>query len=130
MSSAVLDASALLACVHHEPGEEAVIDVLLRGAVMSSVNFSEVVARLTDGGMPAEVIRETLASFELTIAPFDEEAALAAGLLRSVTRRAGLSLGDRVCVALAMSEGLPALTGDRAWRDVGSTLGVDVEVFR
>lgn len=130
MSSAVLDASALLACVHHEPGEEVVIDALLRGAVMSSVNFSEVVARLTDGGMPAEVVRETLASFDLSIAPFDEEAALTAGLLRSVTRRAGLSLGDRACVALAMREGVPALTGDRAWRGIGSALGVEVEIFR
>lgn len=130
MSSAVLDASALLACVHHEPGEEVVIDALLAGAVMSSVNLSEVVARLSDGGMPAAEIRATLASFELAVAPFDEDAALAAGLLRQATRPFGLSLGDRACVALAMREGLPALTGDRAWRDVGSTLGVEVEVFR
>ena len=130
MSSAVLDASALLACVHHEPGEEVVIDALLRGAVMSSVNFSEVVARLSDGGMPADEIRETLGSFQFEVVPFGEEAALGAGLLRSATRRAGLSLGDRACIELALSSGTPALTGDRAWRDVSSILGVEVEVFR
>ncbi|MCY4615877.1 MAG: type II toxin-antitoxin system VapC family toxin [Chloroflexi bacterium] len=130
MSSWVLDASALIACVHHEPGEEVVTGALLDGAVISSVNLSEVVARLTDAPMPAEDIREALRSFELTIAPFDEEAALAAGLLRPSTRRAGLSLGDRACLTLAMQTGLPALTGDRVWRDIGPDLGVEVEVIR
>ncbi len=130
MSSWVLDASALIACVHHEPGEEVVTGALLDGAVMSSVNLSEVVARLTDAAMPAEDIREALRSFELAIAPFDEEAAFVTGLLRPSTRRAGLSLGDRACLALALSTGLPALTGDRAWRDIGPDLGVEVEVIR
>ncbi|MCY4454860.1 MAG: type II toxin-antitoxin system VapC family toxin [Chloroflexi bacterium] len=130
MSSWVLDASALIACVHHEPGEEVVTGALLAGAVMSSVNLSEVVARLSDAGMPAEDIHEALNSFELTIDPFDGEGAFAAGLLRPSTRRAGLSLGDRACLALAMRTGLPALTGDRAWRDVGSDLGVEVSIFR
>ena len=130
MSSWVLDASALLACIHHEPGEEVVTDALVAGASMSSVNLSEVVARLSDAGMPAEDIRETLYSFELTIVPFDEEGAFAAGLLRPSTRRAGLSLGDRACVALALRTGLPALTGDRAWRDIASILDVEIEIFR
>ncbi len=126
----MLDASALIACVHHERGEEVVTGALLDGAVMSSVNLSEVVARLTDAAMSAEDIREALRSFELAIAPFDEEAAFVTGLLRPSTRGAGLSLGDRACLALALSTGLPALTGDRAWRDIGPDLGVEVVVIR
>ena len=130
MSSWVLDASALLACIQHEAGEEVVTDALVSGASMSSVNLSEVVARLSDAGMPPEDIRETLYSFELTIVPFDEDGAFAAGLLRPSTRRAGLSLGDRACIALALRTGLPALTGDRAWRDVAPILDVEIEVIR
>ena len=64
-------------------------------------------------------------------APFDEEGAFAAGLLATgYSLSAGLSLGDRACVALALRTGLPALTGDRAWRDIASILDVEVEIFR
>jgi PIN domain nuclease of toxin-antitoxin system len=126
----VLDASALLACIQHEPGEEVVTAALVEGAVMSSVNLSEVVARLSDGGMPAEAIRAALHSFEFEIVPFEEDAAFAAGLLRPATRSAGLSLGDRACVDLALRSGLPALTTDRVWSNVAETLNVDIEVIR
>lgn len=130
MSSCVLDASALLACIQHEPGAEVVTRALVEGAVMSSVNLSEVVARLSDGGMSAEAIREALRSFEFEIVPFEEDAAFAAGLLRPSTRSAGLSLGDRACIDLALRSGLPVLTTDRAWRDVAGPLNVDIEVIR
>jgi PIN domain nuclease of toxin-antitoxin system len=43
-------------------------------------------------------------------------------------RSHGLSLGDRACLALAQSTGLPVLTADRAWRGVG--LDVEIEVIR
>jgi ribonuclease VapC len=39
---------------------------------------------------------------------------------------AGLSFGDRACLALAISRGEPALTADRAWldADVGAELAI------
>jgi PIN domain nuclease of toxin-antitoxin system len=58
--------------------------------------------------------------------PFDEDLAYRAGLLRSVTRSAGLSLGDRACLALAEQLGQPALTADRAWGTVQISIQVDV----
>ena len=65
------------------------------------------------------------AKLGLTVVPFDEEQAYKAGLLRQTTRSQGLSLGDRACLALAHSLGLPAITADRAW----SNLNVGVEVI-
>ena len=47
MSSWVLDASALLAMLNSEPGSERVA-AALADSVMSSVNLSEVVAKLAD----------------------------------------------------------------------------------
>ena len=47
-----------------------------------------------------------------------------AGTLRAGTRQAGLSLGSRACLALALTLDLPVYTTDRAWRD----LPLDVEV--
>ena len=45
MSKVVLDASALLALLNSEPGEE-VVAKAIPGAIMSTVNLSEVVAKL------------------------------------------------------------------------------------
>jgi ribonuclease VapC len=110
----VLDASALLALLQDEPGAERVAE-LLSGAAMSAVNLSEVVAKLIDHGMPAADVREALDGLPLDVHAFDREAAFAAGELRRITRGAGLSLGDKACLALAARLDVAAVTADRAW---------------
>ncbi len=128
MSSYVLDASALLVLLKREAGSERVVEALMDGAAISAVNFSEVVAKLREGGMVEEAIHESLDSLELDIVEFDTELAYQAGLLRPLTKSAGLSLGDRACLALAQNLNLPALTADRAWD--GLSLGIRVQVIR
>ena len=130
MSSWVLDASAAIAFLRGEPGAARVSQALSSGAVMSAVNIAEVAARLAADDFPEPDIREAIELLRVDVVPFGEADAIATGLLRRSTRSFGLSLGDRACVALAMRAGLPTLTGDRAWRDIGSTLDVEVEVFR
>src|SRR6266571_1196560 len=112
--SHVLDASAVLALIHLEPGADVVAEVL-QGAVISAVNLSEAVARLCDRGVPERGIRAVLDQLEFEIVDFDEKSAYRAGLLRTTTRPAGLSFGDRACLALAEQLNLPALTADRSW---------------
>ncbi len=119
----VFDSSALLAVVFGEPGAARVIEALNEG-VLSAVNASEVVARLVERGASEEDARAWLRAFGLPIRPFDEGLAIAAGLLRRTTRKQGLSLGDRACLALAMREQALVLTADRSW----ATLELDVEV--
>lgn len=114
MAEVVLDASAVLAHLRDEPGGDAVAEAMGE-AVLSAVNLGEVVAKLVDLGAPDAVIGEVVMSLPCRIEPFDEALALRAGLLRRETAGQGLSLGDRACLALAMREGSPALTADRAW---------------
>jgi PIN domain nuclease of toxin-antitoxin system len=128
VSDAVLDASALLALLNGEPGQEVVAQALGGGAVVGAVNFSEVVASLVGAGMPAEAVREALDGLELDVVAFDLTQAYATGLLRSATRDLGLSLGDRACLALAALRQLPALTADRAWASLD--VGVAIRVIR
>ncbi|MDE2007989.1 MAG: type II toxin-antitoxin system VapC family toxin [Rhodospirillales bacterium] len=111
----VLDASAVLALLGDEPGAEAVLEALPR-ATISTVNLSEVVAKLAERGMPAEAIAAALDGLDLDPRPFEIADAYAAGALRPATRAAGLSLGDRACLALAARLGAPALTADRGWQ--------------
>ena len=127
MAEVVLDASALLALLNAEPGAEHVAEVLPQAAI-SAVNLSEVVAKLADAGMPDQAIRDALQGLPLDVVPFDTEQAYQAGLLRPATRSVGLSLGDRGCLNLARSLGLPALTADRTWEQL--SVGAKVRVIR
>ena len=130
MSSRVLDASAALAFLRGEPGASRVSEALATGVIMSAVNVAEVATRLAVDDVPEARVREGIELLHVDVEPFDEADALAAGMLRPVTRALGLSLGDRACLALAMKSGLPALTGDRAWRDLPRILDIEIEIFR
>ena len=119
----VLDASALLAFLFAEPGQERVAEVL-DDCCMSAVNFSEVLGRFARDGHDPHVVTRRLLAQGIEVVPFTEDDAALAAALRTKTDRLGLSLADRACLALALARGMPALTGDRVWRDVQ----VDVEV--
>ncbi len=78
--------------------------------------------------MPARSIREAIDTLNLVIVPFDAELAYLTGLLRTATRAAGLSLGDRACLALAQRLSAPVLTADQAWK--GLDVGVEIRHIR
>ena len=125
--SVVLDSSAVLALLWEEPGSEAVAEVL-PGASISAVNFSEVVAKLTDRGLVGPEVQGLLADLALNVVAFDEAQALEAGGLRGATRSHGLSIGDRVCLALGRMRRLPVFTADRAWLNLDA--GAEVRLVR
>lgn len=125
--SVVFDSSALLAITWAEDGA-AVAARATRDAIMSAVNATEVITRLIDRGASREQARERLEGYGLVIRPFDESLAMEAGFLRPATRRYGLSLGDRACLALALRERIPVVTADRTWSQLD--LGIDIRVIR
>jgi ribonuclease VapC len=125
----VLDASAVLALMHGARGQE-VVAAALPGALLASVNLAEVVAKLVDRGMPAERAYAGVVAFGIHVAPFDADLAVLAGELRGATRSAGLSLGDRCCLALAQGRGAPVLTTEAAWEAVAAAAGVEVRNIR
>jgi len=125
--SCVLDASALLALLHSEPGGEVVED-LLSAAVISSVNWSEVVQKALERKAYQQGMRQEAESLGLVILPFTSEQAERTAHLRQQTRHLGLSLGDRACLALAAELRLPAVTTDRVWKDL--EVGVEIRTVR
>ncbi len=125
----VLDASAILAFLQEEPGHEIVAAALERGtAMVSAVNLSETAAKLTQAGMERKKVLEVFKELDLRVHAFDEAQALTCAWLREPTRKSGLSLGDRACLALAKIQSCPVLTTDRAWLDL--SLGVTVRLAR
>ena len=129
MSEVVLDASALLALLHQEPGAAKVAEVLAQ-ARMCSVNLAEVVSHFVHLGMPPAAVDAMLHPLPVAIVTADEGLAHIAGRLRAVTASAGLSLGDRFCLALAQRDGLPALTADKQWRTVAEAIDAKIIVIR
>lgn len=129
MTGVVLDASALLALLLDEPGGEPVAQVLV-GARMCTVNLAEVTSHFVHNGMPPLQVDAMLRPLPLDFVAADADLARAAGHLRAATAEAGLSLGDRFCLALALREGLPALTADRQWAAIAGTIGAQVVLIR
>ena len=129
----VLDASALLAHLRDEPGADVVAEAIASGAVISTVNLAEVFSRVADrGGDPAKLAAELtqsgLLDGAITVEPFTVADAIETGRLRPLTRDAGLSLGDRACLALARRLDAPALTADTDWQGVAH--GVELRLIR
>lgn len=114
----VLDASAILAVLHQEQGYESVV-ALLADSCASVVNLAEVYSKLAEAGLTSEEAAESVALLSLEVHLMDEELAREVGRLRPLTRKAGLSLGDRSCLALAVRLGATAVTADRSWSALG-----------
>ncbi len=125
--SYVLDASAVLAFLYQELGAERVAAAFPL-VLISSVNLSEVVAKLADDNVSEPEIEANLGDLNLEVVPFDQVIAMRAGLLRPSTRQFGLSLGDRACLATAEALGLAVLTADKSWAKLD--LGISVELLR
>jgi ribonuclease VapC len=126
-AAVVVDASAVIALLVGEPLDR-FEPQHLAGAEISAVNLSEVWARLLEIGMPESAIDAAVAKLDLRVIPFDERQARAAARLRARTRYAGLSLGDRACLALGLALGRPVVTADRIWG--GLDLGLDIVLVR
>jgi ribonuclease VapC len=123
----VLDASALLAFLLNEPGGDSV-SKRLDEACMSTVNLAEVLSKTEERGGDAKALLAQIARTPIEMAPLTVAGALAAARLRPKTKSAGLSMGDRVCLALAQERGCEAWTADKRWASL--KLGVAVHLVR
>ena len=108
----VLDASAVLAFLHGEPGADRAESMLSEG-VVGAANWSEVAQKVTSRGADWLHAKALVLSYGVGIEAVTEaDAERAAALWR---RGSGLSLGDRLCLALGQRLGCDVLTADRAW---------------
>lgn len=123
----LLDTSVILAIFWGEPGRASAIK-MVRGAAISTINLSELVAKFVDAGFSGRKGDDYISELSLTVVPFGRGEAVEAGLLRGATRGLGLSLGDRACLATARMLQVPAVTADRSW--AGLDLGIDIKVIR
>lgn len=111
----VLDSSALLACIFGEPGAREVARQL-HGAHMGAANWSESLVK-----MRTSLERESLSALALQLGLVVDDVtrvdAERAAELHATSP--SLSLGDRLCLALAERLDAEVLTADKAWGSDG-----------
>lgn len=113
----VLDASAILAFVQGEPGAEVVEDGLAQDTVCGAVNWSEVAQKVRAAGRDWGLVRALLLSYDIGVeAVVLDDAEWAAERWQP---NEGLSLGDRLCLAVAERLDADVLTADSAWGSAG-----------
>ncbi len=127
MTSPVLDSSVPLAILLAE-GIDSSMYKLMDGGVMSAVNLAEVYSKLSELTATEWPRTNTLLTLLDRIEPMTQGQARVCGELRVSTRHAGLSLGDRACLALALELGAEVYTSDRAWKQV--KVGVPIHLIR
>lgn len=128
-SKVVLDASAVLALMHQEKGEALVSEYIQKSeTVISAVNLAEVLSKQQEIGIPVSEALALLDWVGILVVPFDQKFVLQVAELRKSTKSFGLTLGDRVCLALGQSLGCPVLTADQAWKRLD--LGIEIVLIR
>ena len=128
MSRIVLDASAVLAILGEEAGAEKLTPRLLGDAIASTVNLAEVHSKLISRGLKPDDAWDAAISPVRESAPFTEEHAKIAGSMLAQTRKLGLSLGDRACLALGVALRAPVYTADQSWKSL--QIGVRIHLIR
>lgn len=127
----VLDASAILAFLQGEPGDDVVRQALHDGqCLVSAANQAEVIAKALDRGASPEAIQNVLSDLAYTVIDVKAEDGVQAGWMRETTRKMGLSLGDRLCLAVAQRLKAQVLTADRPWLSVADSLGLNIRCVR
>ncbi len=129
MSVVVLDASALLALLKRETGED-VVKASLDRAVIGSVNLAEAAQIQYLHGWERKEFEVAIAFTEISVVPVSRHIAMDAADFRELARKNGISQADCLCLALAKNERAVALTADRDWLKIADQIGVEVRLIR
>lgn len=123
--SVVHDASSLLAVAFREPGADRA-RAALRGSLVSSVNWSEVVQKVAARSGDVSHLGQLFGGLGVSIVPFSTEHAERAAALYLDTKAYGLSLGDRACLVLGLEVNREVYTAEVSWANVPLELKVTV----
>jgi ribonuclease VapC len=127
VTSVVLDASALLAFVHSEPGAD-IVAKHIDNALLSAVNYSEVLKKTIERGGVVKPIADLIHTLSIVIVPFDAVQATKSAELYPQGKPHGMSFADRACLSLGVLHNASVITAERKMRLL--TLPIKVKLIR
>ena len=111
--TSVFDASAILAFLLGEDGADTVEGALAEDPRCGAANWSEVAQRVLGAGRDWDQARALMESYGVKVEPvISDDAEWAA---RRWRRGEGLSLADRLCLALGERLDAEVFTADKSW---------------
>ncbi len=116
----------MLAWLQQEPGSERV-QPLLEDGFVSAANWSEILQKTRQHGADPHEVGLLLRSLGLEIVEVTREDGETAAAIWE--KGVPLSLGDRLCLAVAIRLQLPVVTTDRLWKKA-SVQDVEIELLR
>ncbi len=128
-AACIVDSSVVLAVLLAETNWRATAELLPLSAI-STANLAEVAARLSRTGLTAQEAEAILNELPMEAIPLARHTAIAAGLMEQATKALGLSMGDRICIALGQELGLPVYTADRKWISLPDAAERDIRLIR
>lgn len=123
----VLDSSAVLAVLFREPGAVRV-QASFGEAVISAASLTEVLTKAIQRGIPSTAAYPAFQDFGIRVMPVDVIQARIAAEISQAPRELDLSLGDRLCLALAIVLDCELITSDRGIE--GFKAGIPITLFR
>jgi ribonuclease VapC len=123
----VLDSSAILAVLLAEPGARNVVSSFPEG-VLSAASLAEILSKAQQKGINSEDAYDRIVAYGLRIVPVETQHARIAAKISLAPRELDLSLGDRLCIALALALKCELLTSDRGMLRL--PVGIPIRSFR
>jgi ribonuclease VapC len=123
----VFDTSAVLAIALNERGADRVLAVIPE-AILSAANLAEVLIVAHRKGLDCELVFAAITNLGVEIVSIEAAHGRIAAQLSRAYPALNLSLGDKLCLALALNRNVEVLTSDREMTKVG--MGLRVELFR
>lgn len=100
----------------------------LRGGSIPAINWSETLQKATQFGLDHMRVADRFRHAGVEVLPvLGVDGERAAELWASTQ---GLSLADRLCLAVGWRLGVPVLTADRRWAELEEATGVPIELIR
>jgi PIN domain nuclease of toxin-antitoxin system len=107
----VLDASAVLALLLKEPGARRVEDELPDSAI-SAATLTEIITKAMKRGITSDAAYSAVVDWGIQIVPVDTTQARIAAEISKAPKELDLSMGDRLCIALAIAQRAKLMTSD------------------
>ncbi len=123
----LLDASAYIAYLNKESGFEIIKNIINKSSI-NTITYTEIISFYAKKIIDEYTLKE-LCQY-IHIIDVNEDICFNAGNIMKISKEYGLSLGDRLCLAIAIYFKLDVYTSDKIWLKLANKLKLNIVSIR